>query len=32
VQKSGGLNKMEGYINNIIGVPDAQKRIAFFFE
>lgn len=32
VQRSGGLNKMEGYINNIIGLPDAQKRIAFFFE
>ncbi|HHN47839.1 MAG TPA: hypothetical protein ENN08_02720 [Bacteroidales bacterium] len=32
VQKSGKLNKMEGYINNIIGLPDAQKRTAFFFE
>lgn len=32
VQRSGELNKMEGFINNIIGVPDAQKRTAFLFK
>lgn len=30
--KKGELTAQEDYINNIIGVPDAQTRTAFFFN
>jgi hypothetical protein len=32
IQKSGGLNEMEGYINYIIGIPDGQTRTLFLFR
>jgi len=32
IQKSGELNSKEGYINNIIGIPDTQKRTLFLFK
>jgi len=32
IQKSGDLNKKEGYINNIIGIPDGQKRMLYLFS
>ena len=32
VQQGGELKEMEGFINSIIGVPDAQKRTAFLFN
>ena len=32
IQKSGELNKKEGYINNIIGIPDGQKRMLYLFK
>ncbi len=32
IQKSGVLNQTEGYINNIIGVPDGQKRTLYLFN
>lgn len=28
----GDMTTKEDYINNIIGVPDAQKRVVFFFK
>ena len=30
--KKGDLEKQEDYLNNIIGRPDKQKRIAFYFN
>tara|TARA_R110002072_G_scaffold113861_8_gene243664 strand:- start:2 stop:472 length:471 start_codon:yes stop_codon:yes gene_type:complete len=30
--KKGELVLQEDYINNIIGLPDSQKRIAYFFK
>ena len=30
--KKGELESREGYINNIIGIPDAQERTIYFFE
>lgn len=30
--KRENLEKHEDYINNIIGIPDGQRRMAFFFE
>ncbi len=32
VQRSGELYRLEGFINNIMSVPDGQKRTAYFFE
>jgi hypothetical protein len=32
IQKSGGLNQTDGYINNIIGVPDGQVRTLYLFN
>ena len=32
IQKTGALNEKEGYINNIIGIPDGQERTLFLFE
>jgi len=32
IQKGGVLNKEEDYINNIIGLPDSQKRTLFLFK
>ncbi|TLX73675.1 hypothetical protein E9993_14550 [Labilibacter sediminis] len=31
IQK-GSLNFKQDYINNIIGIPDSQRRMIFFFE
>lgn len=32
IQKSGELNKNEGFINNIIGIPDGQVRTLYLFS
>ena len=32
IQRKGALNKEEGYINNIIGIPDDKKRTLFLFD
>jgi len=32
VQRDGELNRMEGFINNIIGIPDNQKRTLYLFD
>ena len=32
IQKAGVLIEKEGYINNIIGIPDGQKRTLFLFN
>ncbi len=32
IQRSGQLEKKEGYINNIIGIPDNQQRTMYLFD
>ncbi len=32
IQKSGQLIEKANYINNIIGVPDGQKRVMYLFD
>jgi hypothetical protein len=32
IQRSGQLNEKEGYINNIIGIPDSQQRTMYLFD
>jgi hypothetical protein len=32
IQKGGVFHQKEGYINNIIGVPDGQKHVMYLFD